>query len=165
MTRASERLKGSERHVAALKLRREGKTYAEIATELKFNDKAAAHKAIMSELERAVKEPTEAVMALELERCDALIAAAWPDAMAGDPKAIHAILRVMDRRAKLLGLDDYEARMATVAERRVAVEEAEAIMLLQVLQRVFARLDLTEEQRALVEVVVPEEFKAIEAAS
>ncbi|MEU4228278.1 hypothetical protein AB0F17_28625 [Nonomuraea sp. NPDC026600] len=42
---------------------------------------------------------------LELIRLDRLQAALWPDAMTGDTTAARTILRVMDRRARLLGLD------------------------------------------------------------
>ena len=42
---------------------------------------------------------------IELERCDAMIVGLWRKVEAGDTKAVLAACRVMDRRAKLLGLD------------------------------------------------------------
>ena len=37
------------------------------------------------------------------ERAQALLAAVWPAAMAGDTKAVHAALKVLERQAKALG--------------------------------------------------------------
>jgi hypothetical protein len=42
---------------------------------------------------------------LELERLDALHAACWPAALAGHLRSIDTVLRIMRRRAALLGLD------------------------------------------------------------
>jgi len=47
---------------------------------------------------------------LELDRLDALQAAGWVKAMQGDPQAIYAVLAIMDRRHRLLRLDEAEAR-------------------------------------------------------
>ena len=41
----------------------------------------------------------------ENERLDALFEAHWPDAIAGDQKAAELVLKFIDRRAKLNGLD------------------------------------------------------------
>jgi len=43
--------------------------------------------------------------ALELLRLDELLNALWDTAIAGDLKAVDRVLKVMERRAKLLGLD------------------------------------------------------------
>lgn len=42
--------------------------------------------------------------AQEGDRLDALQAAVWADAMGGDVRAVGAVLRIMDARAKLFGL-------------------------------------------------------------
>ena len=64
------------------------------------------------------------VLALELERLDALTLAAWPRARAGDDRAIRVVLRIMQRRAKLLGLDA-PLKSATTSQRQdVPVHEA-----------------------------------------
>jgi hypothetical protein len=46
---------------------------------------------------------------LEVERLDALHAAHWPMAMAGDLKSAALVLRAMDQRIRLLGLDQRPA--------------------------------------------------------
>ena len=53
----------------------------------------------------------EKLRTLELARCDELQVALWPNALRADAEAVRAILRVMARRAALLGLD------AVVAQR------------------------------------------------
>lgn len=47
----------------------------------------------------------EEVVHTELDRLDALQLVAWRTARLGDLKAMDTILKIMDRRAKLLGLD------------------------------------------------------------
>jgi len=42
---------------------------------------------------------------LEQQRLDALQAGIWPKAMAGDSRAVEVALKVLERRARLLGLD------------------------------------------------------------
>ena len=41
---------------------------------------------------------------MEGDRLDALQAAVWEKALAGDPKAVDQCLQIIDRRAKLFGL-------------------------------------------------------------
>jgi len=48
------------------------------------------------------------VLQLELERLDAMQAAIWDDAMNGHLGAIDRVLKIMERRAKLLGLDQLD---------------------------------------------------------
>ena len=51
---------------------------------------------------------------MESERLDALLAALWPAAMAGNCRAVDRCLSVMHRRAKLLGLDAPSRRAVEV---------------------------------------------------
>lgn len=44
-------------------------------------------------------------LATELERLDAMTRGLWPDASKGKPESVKAMLAVMTRRAKYLGLD------------------------------------------------------------
>ena len=47
----------------------------------------------------------EELVYLELERLDHLTSAVWLDAMSGSDKAVSSVLRIMERRSKLMGLD------------------------------------------------------------
>ncbi|PJK03307.1 hypothetical protein CO612_09145 [Lysobacteraceae bacterium NML71-0210] len=106
-------------------LRKDGLTFAEIAEALAYNSPQAAHDAVKRALDRVVREPALDLLALESERLDGLWKATYPAAKEGDTKAIAACLRIMERRAKLLGLDAPERVEAKVTARELpaSVEE------------------------------------------
>ena len=45
------------------------------------------------------------MIALELLRLDDMLFGLWPDARRGDNTAVVTVLKIMERRSKLLGLD------------------------------------------------------------
>jgi len=92
------------RQKEALELRLQGLSYAAIAAKLNYKSPQAAHNAVMSAIKRTLREPADAVRRLECERLDALQAALWQK-LHEDPAVADRILRVMERRARLLGLD------------------------------------------------------------
>lgn len=93
-----------EQVMKAYELRLQGVAYKDIAKEL-----GVAHgtvwKWVKAELERTASEPREEVRKLEVERLDYLYSKLQKRIENGDDKAINSALKVMDRRAKLLGLD------------------------------------------------------------
>lgn len=93
------------RAAKAVALRLEGKTFPEIARELKYNSQQAAYDAVMRTLKATQREPADELRKLELERLDVM----WPihflNAQAGDVQALTACMKVMERRAMLLGLN------------------------------------------------------------
>lgn len=96
-----------EQEVAAVELRRQGKTYAEIAQALGLSVSTATARvraAIVRAREQSA-EGAEAMVYLEASRLDAMLAGLWPGVQAGDPVATSAAIRVSERRAKLFGLD------------------------------------------------------------
>jgi len=92
------------RQQMALELRKQGMAYSTVA-EIMGISRHRAYKLIQKALLRIIKEPAEEVMALELARLDHLLQAVWSKASVGDPVAVNTALKVMERRAKLLGLD------------------------------------------------------------
>jgi hypothetical protein len=91
----------------ALALRVEGKTLQAIADELDVS-KTTAHNIVvgaLNEVRATNKELAQLHLQLELERCDQLQAALAEKIAKGDVRAVEASIKVMDRRAKLLGLD------------------------------------------------------------
>jgi hypothetical protein len=120
--RTSEnRLAAHDRKLRALELRKHAMTYPEIARELGYAGPSGAYQAVIGALRETLREPAEQVRTLELERLDAMLEAVWPAAVAGDLKTIDAVLRLMDRRSRYLGLDapariDIEQRIRAVAE-------------------------------------------------
>lgn len=101
------RVTAAARRAEALRLRAAGKTYAEIACALCINE-SSAWRLVQREFDRLnadTRETAEQIRQVECARLDALHAALWPTAKTGNTQAIFAVLKVMDRRAKLLGLD------------------------------------------------------------
>lgn len=96
-----------ERQAKALELRRMGKGYVEIAGLLGIG-KSQAHRLVTAGLADAraqVDAEASELKAEEISRLDAMLAGLWPDARKGQQGAVDRVLRIMERRAKLLGLD------------------------------------------------------------
>jgi len=102
------RIKTTEKTLKALTLRKKGFNYTEIGEELGCARQTAC-RYVLSELEILAdkcREEAEHVRALELQRLDDLYTKAWDLVDAGGSEtAIDRCLRIMERRAKLLGLD------------------------------------------------------------
>ena len=90
----------------ALKLRSRGFTYQQIADSVGCS-KPTAYARVKRALGDIPREVAEEYRALECERLDALLAVATHQALTGKRSlfAIDRCLMIMDRRAKLLGLD------------------------------------------------------------
>lgn len=118
----------AERDAEAARLRARGQSYQEIATELGYADHTGARKAVQRALVQIVAEPAEDVRALQLEQLDRLALAALAvlernhvtvshgriirdeneqPILDDGPvlTAIDRLLKIQERRAKLLGLD------------------------------------------------------------
>ena len=94
-----------EKQANALEYRKMGYSYAQIAEALGYKTAQGAYCAIQSALTRIIREPAEEVLTIELERLDAMFAKPYQNAINGDLMAIGACLNIMNRKAKLLGLD------------------------------------------------------------
>jgi hypothetical protein len=104
----AQRAQTAERRGKAIALRLAGLDYETIAQRLGYSGRAAAYK----DIERALaanlaqeRASSEELRKVELLRLDRLQAAAWQAAATGDLRAIETVLKVIDRRCKLLGLD------------------------------------------------------------
>ncbi len=93
------------RQVRALELRRDGLTYELIAQALGYAQPAGAFRAVRRGLLVTLREPAEELRTLELARLDSLQEALWTDAVDGNLSAVDRVLKIMRRRASLLGLD------------------------------------------------------------
>lgn len=118
-----------ERDARAVDLRRNGLTYRQIAAELGFSSVASAHEAVQRGLMDTIAETNDEVRRLELDRLDHLARTALKilgkphlvvsqGRVARHPEtgetlvdsgpvlaAIDRLLKIQERRAKLLGLD------------------------------------------------------------
>jgi hypothetical protein len=96
-----------ERTAKALDLRIAGASYRQIARQLDIAD-ATAYADIQEELGRLDAlngQKAERLRDLEARRLDQLTIALQPGIESGDPRAILAAVRIMERRARLFGLD------------------------------------------------------------
>ncbi|MBL7487105.1 hypothetical protein [Frankia sp. AgW1.1] len=132
----------------AAKMRIDGKTYDQIAVALGYPNRGVAYRAVQRFLQATAQETADELRALELERLDRLYQAGmqvleakhytvqkdgviWHD---GKPleddgpvlAAIDRLLKIQDRRAKLLGLDaPTKVEVRTVGQIEAEIAELE----------------------------------------
>ena len=115
-----------ERRHQCLKLRQMGLTYRQIAKETGLGLKTA-HKYVaksVDEIREKCDEIASNIIAIELDRLDLMFQNLWDRIERGDSAAMLTALKIMDRRAKYLGLDS----PTKIAETNVAGEDKYAAM-------------------------------------
>lgn len=95
----------AEKERQALELKLAGFDLSQIAGQLGYTHASAAQKAIKRALRKTIQEPADELRVIELRRLDKMQAGLWRKAIAGDVFAVDRVIKIMDRRAKLLGLD------------------------------------------------------------
>ncbi len=88
-----------------LEMRASGATYDQIAKVCGWNSANAAFMGVNAALKKMLKEPAEHVRSLELKRLDGMLYPFLKQAKEGNQGAVDRVLRIMARRAALLGLD------------------------------------------------------------
>ena len=119
---SERRLRGAENRERAVELRKAGVTYERIAAQLGIT-RQSAHEHVTKAMRQAAERTTETavdVVRLELARLDTMLTGLWTQARQGDPPAIDRVLRIMERRARLLGLDAEGPAAASVMVVEVA---------------------------------------------
>lgn len=104
---APSKIPAAIRREKALELRAEGRTIRWIAGKLGVS-KSQVQRDIEKELQAAAadrKKIAGLIIDLELVKLDAIEKTAWEHIQDGELSAIDRVLRSMERRAKLLGLD------------------------------------------------------------
>jgi len=119
-----------------------GHTQEQIATDHGISQSRVSQ--IITEIRNSIPQAnkTEAAL-LDLERLHLMLTGVMPAATDGDTKASAAAMRIIERRAKMLGLDATEP-LSIVLERQ---RDLEGQLVADALAAGFATLDLTEEQR------------------
>lgn len=104
--RDARKLASIERRAKNVALRKAGASFEQIATQLGYSDRGRAYHDFQAAL-KAIEAPgVEELRKLELERLDALQVAVWPKAISErDLKAMLVVIRIMERRSALMGLD------------------------------------------------------------
>ncbi len=103
MANVQRQLEALERQVQAVKMRTAGMEFHEIADALGYKTPGGAFKAVKTALMKTIREPAEELRTLEVLRLDDMLKELWPHRH--KPQYTDRILRIMERRAKLLGLD------------------------------------------------------------
>jgi len=87
----------------AVEMKLAGRPYSEIGPALGLSS-VRAFQLVREAMQEAVTVPASELLQVELERLDRLTSAVWAKAIAGDHGEIDMVLKLMDRRARLLGL-------------------------------------------------------------
>jgi len=125
-----------DRERRVLELRRAGVTFDVIAQEVGYSNSSGAYHAFHRALKRTLNNAgAEEMREVELDRLDRLQRFAWTAAARGELKAIETVLRIMTRRARLLGLD-----MPVKVEQEVTVWSGDASIDREV-QRLIQQLE------------------------
>ncbi|OZD66691.1 hypothetical protein CH272_08275 [Rhodococcus sp. 05-340-1] len=104
-----------------------GESWQAIADAEGYSDRSGPFRAVESLLSRVEHASVDQYRVIELARLDELQAGLWKAAIGGDVKAVNAVLGVVDRRVKLLGLnmpDRLVVAQHTVSSEEFAVEAA-----------------------------------------
>lgn len=93
------------REQQVMELRAQGWTWQRIADATGYASAGATKVAFDNAIKRTMQPIADEVRTLELERLDRFLSYLWSAIEQGDPTAIDKGLKIMDRRAKYLGLD------------------------------------------------------------
>lgn len=108
VTEEEAELELKRRDARVYELRIRGNTFDQIATEVGFSGPSGAWQAYQRVKASHIFESVEEARQLELMRLDDMQFAIWNRAIKGELSALSCVLKIMDRRAKLLGLDKPE---------------------------------------------------------
>ncbi len=162
------RIESAKRVAQIMNLRRQGWSLERIGEECKSErnprgiGKSRVHAIITEYLDKTVRETTEQVRKLELDRLDELQAAWYEKALKGDPIAVDKVRAFLADRARLLGLnapvrvENTGKGGAPVEDEANAIDEAVSIFDGRIALRIQAR----QEQRAAEKAA--EEARTIE---
>lgn len=138
MPQQGRKMKLTERRYLEWELYKSGESYRQIqATLLREHDIKISHVTVSVDIQRIADDLNAKSLKLaarhrtvQLERLRVATLAIWDDVLNGVVEAIHVMIRLMEREAKLLGLDapariDIEQRVRTMAvEQGLDADEA-----------------------------------------
>lgn len=100
-----EAVERHERDSQCVQLRRAGLGWDAIAQQLGYSSAARAYERFMVFMKDYPREDAVAARELEADRYDQLQRAVWAKCLKGDTWSIDRALKIMDQRARLLGLN------------------------------------------------------------
>jgi hypothetical protein len=102
--RSTNRVLAAKRRNRAVELVACGLTYQQVADELDYKNRGTVHRIVQSALQAEQADNVEALRQLEVTRFDAMQAALWSRAEAGDLDAVDQCVRIIIARCRVLGL-------------------------------------------------------------
>ena len=103
----------------------------------------------------------EQAILLEAERLDALQEGIWDKAVGGDSRAIEVTLKLLERRARLLGLDFQDLLNGKLVE----IEQAKVNLLATALVETLRGLGLSKEQESEATALFFQKIRALSGSS
>ena len=95
-----------EKERQVVQYRQGGATFDAIAKKLGYADESGARSAFKRAMERMRDDALNAEMReLHRQRLEVALTAIWPDVVKGDLEAIKVMLKILERDAKLYGID------------------------------------------------------------
>ncbi len=133
-----------DKEARVVALRRQGYTWDSISSDVGYSSPSSSRDAFIRASRRVLREDVEEIRNLELDRLDLALKAIWPYVETGDIPAINTMLKIMERRSKMLALD---------APKRVFVQDEKPPVSVEDLERRIQQI-LDEEDPAFLESLV-----------
>lgn len=122
------RIEIEAKQARVLEMRKGGATFPEIAEAEGYASPSGAYEACKAAMERTLREPADELRELELTRLDTMQAVAWENMLAGDMDAMAMVLRISERRARLLGLERKETPIKIKLPKLEKAQDAVAVV-------------------------------------
>lgn len=111
-----------EKQAQALELRKAGASYEKIAETLGYKSASGAWGAVNRALTDMVAEPTEALRLVHYERLNHILVMLWPRVQKGELAAMDRAVGVMDRIARLYGIDAPTQTVTTESREVIVID-------------------------------------------
>ena len=102
--RRNDAARATWRQARAVELALEGRSYDDIAHAVGLANRGSAWRTVQKALHNRVVAGVDELREMEVDRLDKLQATVWPQVEAGNVKAIDAVMKIIDRRCRILGL-------------------------------------------------------------
>jgi hypothetical protein len=126
---SKKRLSKAEKQKILLEARVAGLSWREAGKRAGYKSVSAAYEAGEEAIANIPKEAADEARSLEMQRIDEVLRANWSRMQVGDPDASNIILRAIDRRAKLLGLDLAEPEPGMQIDARIMLVIGELLAM------------------------------------
>jgi len=112
-----------DKEVQVVSLRRQGLTWDQISDRVGYSSPSSSRDAYLRASRRVMRDDLEDIRNLELDRLDVAMSGIWIGVQNGDPQSVLLMLKIMDRRAKLLALDAPRRLWTKDTPPEISVEE------------------------------------------